>query len=45
MCSSDLTACGRLRVGGRVQFTSDLLIIDEGESAGLALLIVKKIKT
>jgi len=43
--SSGNTACGRLRVGGRVQFTSDLLIIDEGESAGLALLIVKKIKT
>ena len=39
------TACGRLRLGGRVQFTSDLLIVEEGESAGLALLVVKKIKT
>ena len=39
------TACGRLRLGGRVQFTSDLVIVEEGESAGLALLIVKKIKT
>ena len=43
--SSGNTACGRLRLGGRVQFTSDLLIVEEGESAGLALLIVKKIKT
>lgn len=39
------TACGRLRTGRRVQFTSDLLIVEEGESAGLALLVVKKIKT
>jgi hypothetical protein len=39
------TACGRLREGGRVQFTSDLVIVEDGESAGLALIIVKKIKT
>ena len=43
--SASNTACGRLRTGGRVQFTSDLVILEEGESAGLALLIVKKIKT
>jgi hypothetical protein len=39
------SACGRLREGRRVQFTADVVIIEEGESAGLALLFVKKIKT
>ena len=39
------TSCGRLPQGRRVQFVSDLLIVEEGESAGLALLIVKKQQT
>jgi hypothetical protein len=43
--SSFNTSCGRLIAGRRVSFTSDLLIIDEGESAGLALLVVKKLQT
>jgi hypothetical protein len=38
-------SCGRLTSGRRASFTSDLLIVDEGESAGLALLIVKKLQT
>ena len=43
--SSSNTSCGRLITGRRVSFTSDLLIIDEGESAGLALLVAKKLQT
>ena len=43
--SSFNTSCGRLITGRRASFTSDLLIIDEGESAGLALLVVKKLQT
>jgi hypothetical protein len=43
--SSFNTSCGRLIAGRRVSFTSDLLIVDEGESAGLALLVVKKLQT
>lgn len=39
------TSCGRLSRGKRVSFTSDLLVVDEGESAGLALLIAKKLQT
>lgn len=39
------SSCGRLLSGKRVSFTSDLLIVDEGDSAGLALLIAKKIQT
>ena len=38
------TACGRLR-GGRVQFTADLVSVQDGEDAGFVLLISKKIKT
>jgi hypothetical protein len=43
--SSFNNSCGRLGIGRRAQFTSDLLVVDEGESAGLALLIVKKLQT
>jgi hypothetical protein len=39
------SSCGRLLSGKRVSFTSDLLIVDEGDSAGLALLIAKKLQT
>jgi hypothetical protein len=45
LVSSFNTSCGRLIAGRRVSFTSDLLIVDEGESAGLALLVVKKLQT
>lgn len=43
--SSAASTCGRLIEGRRIQFTADVLTIDEGESAGLALFIGKKIKT
>lgn len=43
--SSFNSSCGRLGIGRRVSFTSDLLVVDEGDSAGLALLIVKKLQT
>lgn len=43
--SSLNNTCGRLIAGRRVSFTSDLLIVDEGESAGLALLVAKKVQT
>ena len=43
--SSAANACGRLIEGRRVQFTADLVVADEGESTGLALLVVKKIRT
>src|SRR5918999_1483762 len=31
------TQCGRLALGRRAQFTADVLVVEEGESAGLAL--------
>ncbi len=43
--SSFNSSCGRLISGRRVSFTSDLLVVDEGESAGLALLVAKKLQT
>lgn len=43
--SSATSTCGRLIEGRRVSFTSDLLIVDEGESAGLALLVAKKVQS
>ena len=38
-------SCGRLALGRRVSITSDILVIDSGDSAGLALFIVKKLQT
>lgn len=38
-------SCGRLALGRRVAITSDILVIDSGDSAGLALFIVKKLQT
>jgi hypothetical protein len=38
-------SCGRLREGRRVQFTADVLTIEEGDQAGLALFVAKRIKT
>lgn len=39
------TSCGRLFLGRRAQFTADILVVEDGDSAGLALLVVKKLKT
>jgi len=38
-------SCGRLALGKRVSITSDILVIDSGDNAGLALFIVKKLQT
>lgn len=43
--SSAVNTCGRLREGRRVQFTSDVLTIEDGADAGLALFVAKKVKT
>ena len=43
--SSLNTSCGRLTNGKRASFTSDVIVIDEGDEAGLALLFVKKLQT
>ena len=39
------SSCGRLALGRRVSITSDILVIEDGESAGLALFVVKKLAT
>jgi hypothetical protein len=39
------TSCGHLGLGKRVSFTSDILVVDEGDSAGLALFVAKKLQT
>jgi len=43
--SSFNSSCGRLPNGRRVSFTLDVLVIEDGDNAGLALLIVKKMQT
>jgi hypothetical protein len=43
--SSFNASCGRLALGKRVSITSDILVIDSGDNAGLALFIVKKLQT
>lgn len=43
--SSAVNTCGRLVEGRRIQFTTDVLVVEDGESAGLALFIAKKIRT
>lgn len=43
--SSAVNTCGRLAEGRRIQFTADVLVIEEGESEGLALFVAKKIRT
>jgi len=43
--SSLNNSCGRLTSGKRASFTSDVIVIDEGDEAGLALLFVKKLQT
>ncbi|HEV8579926.1 MAG TPA: hypothetical protein VGX68_12690 [Thermoanaerobaculia bacterium] len=43
--SSFNSSCGRLPAGRRVSFTSDILVIEDGESAGLALFVAKKLQS
>lgn len=43
--TSAVNSCGRLVEGRRVQFTTDVLTIEDGDEAGLALFVVKRIKT
>jgi hypothetical protein len=43
--SSFNNSCGRLIEGRRIQFTADVLTIEEGDEAGLALFVAKKIKS
>jgi hypothetical protein len=43
--SSLNNSCGRLTNGKRASFTSDVIVIEEGDEAGLALLFVKKLQT
>lgn len=43
--SSFNNSCGRLIEGRRIQFTADVLTLEEGNEAGLALFVAKKIKT
>ena len=37
-------ACGQLR-GGRVQFTADLVSVQDGEDTGLVVLVARKVKS
>jgi hypothetical protein len=39
------SSCGRLALGRRVSITSDILVIEDGDSAGLALFVVKRLVT
>ena len=43
--TSAVNTCGRLLEGRRVQFTADVLTIEDGDDAGLALFVAKKVKT
>jgi hypothetical protein len=43
--SSFNNSCGRLALGRRASFTTDVLVIEDGDSAGLALFVVKKLVT
>jgi hypothetical protein len=36
-------SCGRLGLGRRASFTADILVVEDGDSAGLALFVVKKL--
>ena len=39
------TTCGRLGLGRRASFTADILVVEDGDSAGLALFVVKRLQT
>lgn len=43
--NSAVNTCGRLIEGRRVQFTADVLTLEEGDEAGLAIFVAKKVKT
>ncbi|HEV8581117.1 MAG TPA: hypothetical protein VGX68_18795 [Thermoanaerobaculia bacterium] len=43
--SSFNNSCGRLALGRRASFTTDVLVIEDGDNAGLALFVVKKLVT
>jgi hypothetical protein len=43
--SSFNNTCGRLALGRRASFTTDVLVIEDGDSAGLALFVVKRLST
>lgn len=38
-------SCGRLGLGRRASFTADILVVEDGDNAGLALFVVKKLVT
>lgn len=42
--SSSATTCGRLTLGKRVYFTTDLLVVQSGDNAGFPLLIAKRLQ-
>ncbi len=41
--SSSVSTCGRLPVGTRVFFTTDVLVLQDGDNAGFALLFAKRL--
>jgi hypothetical protein len=43
--SSFNSSCGRLSLGRRASFTTDVLVVEDGDSAGLALFVVKRMTT
>ena len=43
MGSSSASTCGNLPLGKRVQFTADLLVVQDGDFAGFPLLIAKRL--
>jgi len=43
--SSFNSTCGRLGIGRRASFTADVLVVQSGSSAGLALFVVKRLQT
>lgn len=42
--SSAATTCGNLSLGRRVFFTTDLLVVQDGDNAGFPLLIAKRLQ-
>jgi hypothetical protein len=42
--SSAASTCGNLGVGRRVYFTTDLLVVQDGDNAGFPLLIAKRLQ-
>jgi hypothetical protein len=42
--SSSATTCGRLALGKRVYFTTDLVVVQDGDYAGFPLLVAKRLQ-